>query len=40
MFEDSVVDFFESTDTDGDGLIDYDDFYNVSQFRWRLLPYQ
>lgn len=31
MFEDSVVDFFESADTDGDGVIDYEDFYNVSQ---------
>ena len=30
MFEDSVVDFFETADTDRDGLIDYKDFYNVS----------
>ena len=29
MFEDSLVDFFETADTDRDGLIDYDDFYNV-----------
>ena len=31
MFEDSVVDFFETADTDRDGLIDYEDFYNVSK---------
>ena len=33
MFEDSVVDFFETADTDRDGLIDYEDFYNVSMIQ-------
>ena len=29
-FEDSVVDFFETADTDRDGVIEYEDLYNVS----------
>ena len=31
MFEDSIVELFENADIDKDGLIDYEDFYNVSQ---------
>ena len=30
MFEDALVDFFEDADTDRDGVINYEDFYNVS----------
>jgi hypothetical protein len=29
VFEDSLVDFFETADTDRDGVIDYEDFYNL-----------
>ena len=32
MFEDSIVELFENADIDRDGLIDYEDFYNVSQY--------
>ena len=32
VFEDSLVDFFETADTDRDGIIDYEDFYNVSLY--------
>ena len=39
MFEDSIVELFENADIDRDGLIDYEDFYNVSLHistgRWR-----
>ena len=30
MFEDSIVDFFETADGNKDGVLEYDDFYTVS----------
>ena len=33
MFEYSLVDFFETADTDRDGVIDYEDFYNVRIYK-------
>ena len=30
MFEESIVDFFETADTNKDGVLDYNDFYAVS----------
>ena len=31
MFEESIVDFFETADTNKDGVLDYNDFYTVCQ---------
>lgn len=30
VFEESIVDFFETADTNKDGVLDYNDFYMVS----------
>ena len=30
VFEESIVDFFETADTNKDGVLDYNDFYAVS----------
>ena len=30
VFEESIVDFFETADTNKDGVVDYNDFYSVS----------
>ncbi len=29
VFEDSIVDFFETADVDRDGILEYTDFYSV-----------
>jgi hypothetical protein len=31
VFEESIVDFFETADTNKDGVLDYNDFYTVSK---------
>jgi len=30
VFEDSIVDFFETADANKDGVLEYNDFYTVS----------
>ena len=31
MFEESIVDFFETADANKDGIVDYNDFYSVRE---------
>ena len=34
VFEEAIVDFFETADSNKDGVLDYNDFYAVSHNNW------